>query len=97
MRDGIKGLILRHCGKLIFTHPGSRRSCIAAATHSTSWIVAATFKLKVAAAIHELNYILLPGLQRLVDCGGTAVGVEAPQYKPLYTVPINEPELNPWL
>ena len=24
---------------------------------------------------------------RLVDCGGAEVGVEAPQYKPFYTVP----------
>ena len=40
------------------------------------------------AAMHEMNYIPSRALRWLVYCGGAAVGLEAGQYKPFYTVPL---------
>ena len=42
--------------------------------------------LNARAAIHEMEYSSSCVLQ-LVYCGGVAVGIETPQYKPFYTVP----------
>ena len=39
-----------------------------------------------AAAMHEGEYSAC-ALQRLMNCGGDAIGIEVPQYKPFYTVP----------
>ena len=43
-----------------------------------------TFKF-LAAAVHEPQYTIK---KILVYCGGAAVGIDVPQYKPFYTVPV---------
>ena len=94
-REGIKGHILRHCGKLNSTHPGELRK-----PQCTRWnVVYPALRLvhcgsyiqiwscrNAQAAMHEMNHIPSRAMW-LVHCGGAAVGVEDPHYKPFYTVP----------
>ena len=95
-RDHIKGLKLRHFGKLNFTYHGKlrHRSRRGAAVHEGEeeslvycglCIAAATYiNRSTQAAVHER---LLPCSLRPVQCGTSAVGVDASQFESFYTVP----------
>ena len=71
-----QALLIVHCGSYKFE--GSCRNARAATMHEVLPLVHCGCR-STRGSSRAL---------RLVHCGGAAVGIEAPQYKPFYTVPI---------
>ena len=82
---------LVHCGNAAFKF--CCRNARAAIPRALRLVHCSSYKFEGScrnawATMHAMNYIPSRALQ-FVHCGGAAVGVEVPQSKPFYTVPVN--------
>ena len=92
LRDRIIELKLWHCGKLNSTQHGKLRQTQQALTHFYPSCAAAHVLRQLCIWLLWPQYTSRSTREikkYLVYCGGAAVGIDAPQYKPFCTVPFS--------